>query len=703
VISCLAIGIPQVLFPRSLLSQRPPQTPIILISVDTLRADHLSCYGYRDLETRHIDAIAQIGTLFQEVNSQVPLTLPSHVSLLTSTYPFSNGVEDHAEPLAPGAVTLGTVLKSRGYRTAAFVGGFVLDRRFGLDQGFEVYDSPFDLRGQEGIDPSDLKRPAEEVSRAAMRWLDGNSHSPFFVFVHFFDLHTPYILTPAMRTRFPRRGYDAELSYVNDTLGEFWDFLARKGLVEKALIVFLSDHGESLGEHRENTHGYFIYQSTLRVPLIIHWPAWTKPFPPKVVQPVSLLDVAPTVLQFLGIPRPAQFQGRSLVELLRPNSTFPPAEIYSESLYAHYHYGCSSLRSLRVGNYKYIEAPEREFYDLAHDPGETRNLYASQQSLALSYRERLSALRSRFHPKDQTQARAIDPGLVERLASLGYVAATGSHPSDPDSGPDPKDRLMDYAETHRAIALAYSGKLKESAAMLESVLRRSPDLVDTRNILGLLQQKMGQHEQAAGNFQKVLERDPLNLMAHYNAGVSYFKLNQLDPARKELEVALAIASSSGATMDQVTTPAEELLGRIWLEKKDYQRARRQFAQLLAAEPRNYLAQYGLGWIALQEGKLDEALRHLEAAREIQPQVAPVHTSLGTAYYQKGEVNRAQDEFAKAVELDPNSASAHYNLGLLLQKRRQPEEAAREFRRALALDPAFQPAREALASMGEGKK
>jgi len=684
-------------------AEQQSQTPIILISVDTLRADHLSCYGYRGVQTRHIDAIAKGGTLFNEVITQVPLTLPSHVSLLTSTYPFWNGVEDQAEPLGAGAVTLATVLKSRGYNTAAFVGGFVLDRRFGLNQGFDLYDSPFDLGGQQSIDPSNLERPGAEVSQAAMAWLEKNSKHPFFLFLHLYDMHTPYKLSSAQRARFGGHDYDAELGYVDGVLGDFWSLLVRNRLLEKTLIVFLSDHGESLGEHGENTHGYFIYQSTLRVPLIIHWPSAQKSFPVRVAEPVGLIDVAPTILQFLGAPRPSRFQGRSLLELLRAKGAGAPREIYSESVYAQNHYGCSPLRCLRVGHYKYIDAPKPEFYDLSRDPGELHNLYETQHSLARSYRARLLDIYPRHHEMRQVESKAMDQALVERLASLGYVAATTSRHADSDSGPDPKDRLRDYAETHRAIALAYSGQVTESVTLLEGVLARDPDLVDTRNILGMFQQKLNHHQQAVSSFQKVLQKDPLNLMAHYYAGVSYFDLNQLDNAIKELEATLAIASHNGGATQLGTTSAEELLGKIWIEKKDYERARGQFNHLLTLAPRNPVAQFSLGWLALEERKWDEALHHLQIAEEINPKDTAVHTSLGSAYFHKGDLDRANDEFADAVRLNPNSASAHYNLGLLLRERKLPNEAAREFRRTLALDPEFHDAQEALTGLEQGKK
>ena len=290
-----------------------PSTPVILISVDTLRADHLGCYQAARQSTPHIDSIAKNGTLFSQVSALVPLTLPSHVALFTSTYPFANGVEDNGVPFNAGT-TLATVLKKNGYRTAAFVGSFVLDRRFGLSRDFDVYDSPFDLHNKTVADAGDLKRPGAQVAAAAMHWLDQNANAPFFLFLHLYDLHTPYDLPPETRLRHGESGYEAELAYVDRVLGDFLAFLERRGLLNKSLIVFTSDHGEGLNEHGESTHGYFVYESTLRVPLIFRWPAGSKRVSPdRIAEPASLLDVAPTILDALGLPRSKEMRGRSLI------------------------------------------------------------------------------------------------------------------------------------------------------------------------------------------------------------------------------------------------------------------------------------------------------------------------------------------------------------------------------------------------------
>jgi choline-sulfatase len=659
---------------------------IILISIDTLRADRLSCYGYRRLKTPHIDAMTTGGTLFSAMNCQVPLTLPSHASLFTSTYPFSNGIEENGEALRPRAVTLATVLKSRAYHTGGFVGGFVLDRRFGLNQGFDDYDSTFALHRQKGTDPGDVKRLGAEVVSAAIEWLKANSGRPFFLFLHLYDLHTPYNLPAAYRARYGA-GYDAELQYVDEQVGSFCDFLRQRGLFDNTLMVLTSDHGESLGEHGEKTHGYFIYQSTLRVPLIIHWPAGSRNFPARADEPASLVDVAPTILQFAGIPQPPEFQGRSLLELLEAGSSGAARAVYSESLYAHNHFGCGSLRSLRAGRYKYIEAPKPELYDLAADPRETRNLAPQKRSLALSARERLLSLRARFGSEHALGGKALDPDAVARLSSLGYVAVSSPHSGSPDTGADPKDRIADYEDYGRAVVLSSTGRVAESNALLERLLARHPELVDLRVSLGLNDQRIERHQDAAREFQQVLSVNPLNVQAHFDLGLSYYELRRLDEAKKELEAALAIAP--------YYTRAQELLGTIALDEGDYSRAREQFTHVLSIDPNDYGAHYNLGALATLEGQWDAGEHHLRAALRADAADPDAHNTLGSLYLRRGEPDKAAAEFQEAIRLRPRFAGAHYNLGLALRKQNRERDALSEFRQALAIDPQFRAARDAL--------
>jgi arylsulfatase A-like enzyme/Tfp pilus assembly protein PilF len=622
----------------------PP--PVILISVDTLRADHLSCYGYTHLQTPHIDSLARGGTLFAAISSQAPITLPSHVSLFTSTYPFANGIRENAQVLPPGAVTLATVLAAHGYNTAAFIGGYFLERRYGLAQGFQTYDSPFDTRVLKGA--LDLKRPASQVLNGAEHWLQRNSDRPFLLFVHLFDLHQPYDAPAAYRARAPQSEYDQELAYVDDALGVFFEFLARSGLDRRALVVLFSDHGESLGDHGENTHGYFIYRSTLHVPLIFHWPQAEKngnskletgnsprassfQFPvsssdylARVAAPAGLIDVAPTVLSFLGIQSPPNFCGHSLLELAKGGDS-APRDIYSESSYAHDKFGWATLRSLRRGDYQYIDAPDPELYDLKHDPAELHNLMPGQSALAASHRERLAALvatyRSVQAANSQT-ATGIAPGAAERLRALGYLEITSPHAALDDSGIDPKDRLFEYKRYLLAGHLARTGKADE----------------------------------AVGEFQAILADDPKNLPAYIELARSDVALHRYLDGANKLKAALAL--------DPHNVEAEELLGDIWLALGALGRAATEFHQLLIFAPHDYEAHFGLGLLAARRGQTQEAAGHFRAA----------------------------------AAANPFSAEAHYQLGLTLEAQNQKPEAVREFNAALKIDPQFGDARRELAKL-----
>jgi arylsulfatase A-like enzyme/Flp pilus assembly protein TadD len=567
---------------------------VVLISVDTLRADHVGCYGYRKIRTPHLDELARGGTLFSNVSTPVPMTLPAHASLMTSTYPPVHGVEENGQKVGPGAVTLATVLQAHGYRTAAFIGGYVLDARFGLNQGFQLYDSPFHLSPHPGEDPPDVKRPAEAVLDSALRWLQTQSGHPFFAFVHLYDVHQPYT----------HGSYDGEIVYIDQAIGRFRLALATHRLIENTLIVLTSDHGESLGEHGEDTHGYFVYESTIRVPLMLHWPAGSASRPARIDVPVSLIDLAPALLEFLQIPAPSQFQGRSLLRLMAANPPGQELPIYAESMYARDHLGCSPLRSIRMGRYKLIEALKPELYDLASDPHESENRYQKEPPVAESLRRQLAALEQGGSRPPQAQ---VSPEVLNRLRSLGYIAGGQSRAG---TGPDPKDRLEEYRTYGRAIRLANANRLPE----------------------------------AIREFQAVLNTDSQNVLAHFYIAVCYHRLGRLDDAMRSLNAA--------STSARPYPPAEELMGTLWLLKNDYTRARQQFAHLAAIAPANYGAHYNLGILAMREGDTDQAVRELQAACRADPSSAQPHSALGSLYARRGDRERAAAEFRQAIALNP---------------------------------------------------
>ena len=616
-------------------------TPVILISVDTLRADHLSSYEAGRRPTPHIDALTKHGTLFSQVSSTFPLTLPSHVALFTSTYPFTNGVEDNGVPLRSNAVTLATILKAAGYRTGAFVASFVLDRRFGLNRGFDVYDGPIDVHSTTTI-PVERKRPGAQVADSALRWIASNSNAPFFLFLHLYDLHLPYDLPNDPKLRHGEAGYTAELAYEDRVLGDFLAALNRRKLLDKALIVFTSDHGEGLGDHAESTHGYFIYQSTLRVPLIIHWPSgFNRAIGERVDEPASLLDVAPTILDAIGIPRPAEMRGRSLISAGRDR------EIYSESVYARNHFGCAILRSLRTGRYKYIEAPKPELYDLVSDPKETRNLYDQQRAKAAALARQIATVRATAQAVRPSNSASPQPDTIAILRSLGYLS--GSTKSiRTDSHIDPKDRIGDFEQYLHALDLSSAGKLAESDALLQKLRAKLPDVVDIEVNLGFNEQRTGDFARAARELKVAIQEDPSDAQAHFELGFCQFHLGQLDDAIQQLKAALAL--------EPLYTRADEALAEIYTRKSDYPQARAYLNQLLSIDPNSYTAHFNLGIFAALEQNWADAEHHIELALRADPRSAEAHATLGKIYQQEGKSDKAAEEFRAAQNVERSTGS-----------------------------------------------
>ncbi len=541
----------------------PPKPPVILISIDTLRADHLSSFGYRKIATPNIDSYAEGGTLFTAIDSQIPLTLPSHTVLFTSTYPFQTRIEENAERVPSRAVTLASVLRSHGYATGAFIGSVFLERQMGLDQGFDDYDSPFNFEAFSPISGEMMfgglarnpfsaqeRRDGALVIHAAGEWLKIHHDQPAFAFVHLFDLHEPYRIPERIYREQGISGYDAELKYVDRLMGEFRQMLQKAGWWDRSLVIVLSDHGEGLDEHGEESHGYFIYESTLWVPLLIHWPNGSGLHQARVADAAGLIDVAPTILDFLRLPSVASFEGRSLlpVALAKPGES--RHAIYSETLHTHDAFGWSPLRSIRIDGYKYIEAPKPELYNLAADPNERANLIEKDPARAQSLRAQLAKILARYPPVKAGSTSANSPQTQTLLGSLGYLSH-GPETKLNSAGPDPKDRLPEYRLYRQAMLNVYDGRYDRGIPILEQVLARDPHNLLARRDLGASYLELGDYAKARLNFEQVIRAAPGDYQAHYELGLANEHLGRLQEAIGNMETACRLAPDAAQCRDEL--------------------------------------------------------------------------------------------------------------------------------------------------------
>jgi arylsulfatase A-like enzyme len=532
----------------ALTAQSPAQTPVILISIDTLRADRV---GPR---TPNINAYAQQGTVFTNAETQIPFTLPSHTALMTSTYPFQNGVEENAGRVPPNLTTLAQVLHDRGYQTGAFIGSIFLERQLGLDRGFDTYDSPFSFEAFSKLSGAMLfaggpenpysvreSRPGALVLRAANQWMAAHRGQPVFVFIHFFDMHKPYVLG----------SYDAELASVDQLLGNFQQTLKREGWWQKSLIVITADHGEGLGDHGESDHGYFVYESTLHVPLIVHWPDGASPLPARVDDPIGLIDVAPTVLNFLKIPIPPSFRGAGF----RPADNRP---VLSESTYGRDCFGWAPLRAIRQGALKYIEAPKPELYNLTKDPKEQTNLIATDPANAAKLKAELQKLLVVQANPDQP-----DPNRNAVLKSLGYLAP-GPHATTPQKPADPKDKLPELLRYEDAVVLIEDKRYDQAIAILKKILLTDETNLLARRDLGVALIEKHNYEQALRELQRVAAASGDDYVTRFELGTAHEGLGHFPEALSQFEFACRIApaaaqckEAAARVREKISTPRPE--------------------------------------------------------------------------------------------------------------------------------------------------
>ena len=633
---------------------------VLLVTIDTLRADRVGAYGGRGGLTPTLDRLAAEGVRIDRAYAHVPLTLPSHTTLMTGALPFTNGVRDNGSFRFDGQrPTLATALRGEGYRTGAFVASFVLDARFGLNAGFDEYDDRNGSRSVGG-DLAVLERRADAMVDAALAWIGPASPaaSPWFAWLHLYDPHDPYDPPEPFKSRLAGDAYGGEVAFADAQVGRALQTLRERGQLDRTLVVVAADHGESLGEHQERTHGLFVYDATTRVPLLLWAPA---SLPPAVVRgPVGLVDVMPTVLDLVGVTA-VPGDGRSLVPAARGQAV-EARDVYLEALNANLTRHWAPLTALVAGTAKFIDLPEAELYDLAADPGETRNLHAAQADAAAAIARRLFALRARGRPAAPS---AVDGETERRLRSLGYLvtpAASGGEGRSYGAADDPKALIGLHNTLDDALAAVKAGRRAEAERLLKSAIAERADFTVAHDRLAQLYRDTGRLRQAITTLEAASRAGHADAATLAALGGYLQEAGDLARAAEVLEAARAL------------NPAEmevyEKLGITYTRMGRAEQAHAMFAHMLSVAPNSATTLNNLGSLYLSQRRWSEAAATLTKALAIDPTLANAHNGLGVAHAQQGDFDRAIVEWRAALELRPDLTDARDNLARAEQMKRQ---------------------------------
>jgi arylsulfatase A-like enzyme/Tfp pilus assembly protein PilF len=674
----------------SIANDDPASTPvsnIILISIDTLRADHLGAYGYRKSVTPNLDQLAREGIVYEHAYTPVPLTLPAHTALLTGEYPPKNGVRDNGEALLASVPTLAERLRENGLNTTAFVGAFVLDRRFGLARGFENYWGDFQLFRYPGKDPGMIQIRGDRVEAAAEEWITAHHSDRFFAFVHFYDLHGPYLLPEPWLSRFGDDVYDGELAYTDDLIGRLWKSLQKLGLADRTALIITADHGEGLGDHGERHHGFFLYNSTINIPMIVRMPGGASGGT-RIQNVARLIDIAPTICSLLGVPPLPTFQGHSLIAN-GEDKTISPEPAYSETLYPYRHFHTAPLYAVETERYSFISAPRRELYDLNLDPKQTHNLAPTAASLANRLQNDLKQIASEQAPQTAAQ---MSPEAMKALNSLGYVGSTSSAslPVDTAHLPDPKERIRLFGRYQDALAMGNEGNLHDSAIELERIASLDPALINVQIDAGLARRNLQQEASALPHFKAATRADPSNALAHFHLGVSLSNLHRDREAMQEF----FLATKLEPWFSQAYTAQGLAAARL----QDMTFAKASFDRAIQLDPDDFDALLNRGKLLTISSRWPDARQDLERAASLNPDSRAVHQALGTLAFYQGDLNSALEEYQRALQLEDSDASIHANLALLYERLGEPQKARTEFQRSLKLDPTNQESIDGLRRM-----
>jgi len=673
-----------------------PAPNLLIVTIDTLRADRVGAYGFAAGTTPAIDALAREGVLLEDAVAHVPQTRPSHVSLFTGRLPFEHGIRDNfSKPLDAGTPTLASILKQRGYATGGFIGAYPVSRDSGLQRGFDVFDDPFAAASSVATRRDRSERRGQEVVDRTLEWLRAPRSAPFFAWVHLFDPHAPYDPPPPFAQRFAKDLYAGEVAYADSQVQRLLAWIEAAGLRESTLVVVTSDHGEGLGDHGEDEHGFFVYDTTLRVPLVMRWPG-RLPAGLRVGGQFRGVDLLPTLLELLGIP-PTPASGVSRAGLLRPGGRLPDNEAYVESLYASLHFGCAPLRGLRAEGWKYIDAPRAELYRLTEDPGEAKNRIDDRAPVA-------AAMRSRLRAQDRGTVApslpAMDASAVERLAALGYVA--GGFFSGTPTGADPKDKIQEFQSFTRDVsrgvrlfeARDYEGAARLLKRLAGSVRLPGGQVLERRSFnvdyfLGRSLLELRRFSEAVSPLARAVELSP-------SAMAAYAYLSRAQAGAGRAQEALATVER-GLRMAPNNAELHQMKGRLLLAAGDVAAARASLERAKGLDPQNALVRVDLAALHRNQGQPEAALHEAEEAVRLAPDAAEAQVARGLALGAQGRESAAAGAFRAALRDSPDDPDALFFLGSVELRSGRPEAAKPLFERLLAKAPRYPGAAEALAA------
>jgi arylsulfatase A-like enzyme/Tfp pilus assembly protein PilF len=658
---------------------------VLLITMDTTRADHLPMYGYKNVKTPNLDRLASDSFVFEDAVSQVPLTLPSHTSIMTGRLPIGHGVRDNAGFfLDPGETTLAEELKGLGYSTAAFVSAFVLDSKWQLDQGFDLYYDNFNLAQFQDVNPGDIQRRAEDTEIEASHWLDANKDHKFFAWVHYYDPHEPYDPPEPYTSEYPDKPYDGEIAYTDEYVGKLLTKLDELKVSDKTIVLIAADHGESLGEHNEATHAMFVYNTTQHVPLLIHVPGSSGG---RVKGIVRLVDMMPTVLELLGVKVPSSVQGKSLYSMMNGKEDLRRSA-YSESVYAELHYGWSPLESLTTQQYRYIQAPRPELYDRINDPGETKNLVTEKSSIAKVLKDQLQEIVATNSRKNLSGPVKMDPETEEKLKALGYIGNTATA-TEESRKIDPKDKIHLARGIDESLNALRDHKYKKSLELILPVLQEDPDMTDAHFTAGVAYIGLNQLDQGIDELLKTLALRPDHTHALYNIGYAYELKGDLKEAISWYEKVLRIepkhlfATMKLANIHRELNEPDKARPYYLTALKSYQNA---LDETQGEKSKSALLST-LGEINFGAGQILPAERNFEEAIKLNPAREDLHYNLAQIYEVKGDIASAVEAYKKEIEVAPKNLKAYNNLGLIYKNTNRLNEAAICFQKVVELDPA----------------